>query len=136
MLGRGTTLRPGGRRRGSAGVRAPVEGPVGPRGRAGGTSAYAGEPSSVHGVTGTLVRPLLPRVTVLEAWTAFDRPEHVDAEVILMAYAPVPPRSEVLSRPTAPQPLAKEGAVAGLCVSYPLAKVPGGAKEPLLCSIR
>ncbi|GAA3305695.1 hypothetical protein GCM10020219_000660 [Nonomuraea dietziae] len=74
--------------------------------------------------------------TVLEAWTTFRTPGHLDVEVILMAYWPTPPRSERLSRQTFPHPFRNAGVVEGLCVSYPLARVPGAVKVPVLPSIR
>jgi hypothetical protein len=70
-----------------------------------------------HGVTGTLVRPFLARLTVLDAYTTFGLALHFEVEVILMAYCPTPPRSDLLLRQVFPQPFRNDGLVLGLCVS-------------------
>lgn len=81
-----------------------------------------------------MVRPSTALLTVLGAYTTLRLPEHFDVEVTSMAYSPTPPRSESLPRQTFPQPFGNDGVVDGLCVSYPLAKVPGGLNVPVLPS--
>lgn len=64
-----------------------------------------------------LVRPLVAFRTVFEPCTTLSRPGHFDVDVIRIAYAPAPPRSDELPRHTLPQPFGKAGVVAGLWVS-------------------
>jgi len=57
-------------------------------------------------VTFALVRPFFAPATVLDAWATLGLLVHCDSVVILMAYSPEPPASDLLFFQVLPHPLA------------------------------